>query len=110
VKPHEETDWEAEDFVDVWFDSRPEVLNERLARQRLASAAPDMARVLLEIEYSPNDGIWFCPSCDCRVTDGHAPDCALDAALRKAGVRAATQAAPAEELFSQTDPDADPVS
>lgn len=57
---------------------------------RFASAAPDMARLLLEIEWTaPGDvgAVNACPFCDRWQRDGHAPDCALDAALRKAGVR-----------------------
>ena len=65
-----------------------------IARARLASAAPDMARVLLACEWAWCEGReWkVCPSCsndepnDSRRS-GHASDCALDAALRKAGVR-----------------------
>ena len=54
---------------------------------RLAATAPEMARVLLAVEW---DG-GTCPSCggtrDRHEDDGHADDCALDAVLRKAGVR-----------------------
>ena len=52
-----------------------------IARARLATAAPDMARVLLAIEWHHGECI------SCFVMHGHAPDCALDAALRRAGVR-----------------------
>lgn len=65
--------------------------------ERLLVAAPDMARVLLAVEWEP---LGTCPSCrrlgvdipDNPITGavratGHRPDCALDAALRKAGVR-----------------------
>lgn len=64
------------------------------ARVLLAAAAPDMARVLLAIEWAGAVGERFdgfdpaCPSCLTeKFTGKHAPDCALDAALRKAGVR-----------------------
>lgn len=73
------------------------------ARERMASAAPDMARVLLAVEWTNSDDEDMCPSCGGlnpaeeakrrwprhpdAGTVGHAPDCALDAALRKAGVR-----------------------
>lgn len=68
------------------------------ARGRLAAAAPDMARVLLAIEWGVDRAEYggACPSCDCFNPDGdaplgyakgHEPACALDAALRKAGVR-----------------------
>ena len=77
-------------------------------RRRLASAAPDMARVLLAVEFIEcgdcvNPMRDVCPCCQSRtmlpkrpgeigqpydVHPGkHAPDCALDAALRKAGAR-----------------------
>lgn len=59
------------------------------ARARLASAAPDMARVLLAVEW-----LGFaegCPECGASKSDPvpymHNGDCALDLALRKAGVR-----------------------
>jgi len=54
----------------------------RNARARLASAAPDMARVLLRIEHGGLGDT--CLSCWSRP---HEPDCALAAALRKIGVR-----------------------
>jgi len=74
-------------------------------RARLAAAAPEMVRVLLAIEWSGSDEEGSkCASCGEReyappalydeagkylsYTPGsHSPDCALDAALRKAGVR-----------------------
>jgi len=54
--------------------------------------AQELARVLLEVEWSWRDGS-ACPVCneyahgETEAPGGHAPDCALDAALRKAGVR-----------------------
>jgi hypothetical protein len=85
--------------------------DDELARARLASAAPEMARTLLALEWI-NEDIYgpFCPSCNAvrynewrelsmsdaemwehirRVPgdNDHHADCALDAALRKAGVR-----------------------
>lgn len=85
-------------------------LPEDQARAQLASAAPDMARVLLEVEWCGSVNIdieWDSPACSsCGGVDpdqwtddtvrrieregftvGHAPDCALEACLRKAGVR-----------------------
>lgn len=63
------------------------------AQMRLASAAPEMARVLLEIEWSARDGT-MCPSCNGDIAPayaaaefGHADACELDAAIRKAGLR-----------------------
>ncbi len=57
------------------------------ARARLASAAPDMARMLLEIEWASRDVALECPKCRVREDSGHGPNCALIAALRKAGLR-----------------------
>jgi hypothetical protein len=56
---------------------------------KLFEAAPDMARVLLAIEWGDEaDSYPMCPSClEIRGELGHADDCALEAALRKAGVR-----------------------
>lgn len=57
----------------------------------LAVAAPDMARVLLDIEWSGGDDGGYCPACqgvEHHVSSpGHRPACTLDAALRKAGIR-----------------------
>lgn len=103
VKPWEET-WSTH--------GSDEVANERgtiasfgseagdYERTLLASAAPDMARVLIAIEWGATDegDNDVCPSCGFgafvrpdpklpKVRAGHRPDCALDAALRKAGVR-----------------------
>lgn len=75
------------------YEDEPEVK----ARARLASAAPEMARVLLAVEWMPHPEteLRFCPSCDGEYPEdfpncldaGHRPGCALDAALRKAGAR-----------------------
>ena len=64
----------------------------QLARDRavLAAAAPDMARTLLAIEWSyniPIDDLNGCLVCKAMQHHGHKPGCALDAALKKAGVR-----------------------
>lgn len=61
-------------------------------RLDLASAAPDMARALLAIEWEGRAGPagdvrGACPSCEAELPDSHRPDCALDGALRRAGVR-----------------------
>ena len=60
---------------------------------RLAAAAPDMARVLLALEWSRpsplDETVRTCPVClqhDIGRPHAHAPDCALDTALSKAGV------------------------
>lgn len=69
----------------------PDVYPAFLARARLAAAAPELARALLAVEA----GSWKCHACS-GFTHGdpglgkpknHEPWCALDAALRKAGVR-----------------------
>jgi|CXWL01.1.fsa_nt_gi hypothetical protein len=60
------------------------------ARAILAAAAPDLVRALLAVEWGVYCGSWdgpVCPMCVGDRSDGHAGDCQLDAALRKAGVR-----------------------
>lgn len=52
---------------------------------KLVAAAPDMARVLLDIEWSAEEGR-FCPSCLHGRGEGHSDACALKAALMKAGL------------------------
>lgn len=61
---------------------------------KLRDAAPDMARALLAIEWSGGYVVQYdtgttdcCPACMADAPGPHMPDCALDAALRKAGVR-----------------------
>jgi hypothetical protein len=61
---------------------------------KLIAAAPDMARLLLELEWRGGEmvgsGYEFaicCPSCGGEEEPGHRPDCKLLAALRKAGLR-----------------------
>lgn len=71
-------------------------------QRELASAAPDMARVLLAIEWGAevflaiDFSVAGCPSCEgvekptaypVEHHVGHYPNCALNAALRKAGIR-----------------------
>lgn len=64
----------------------------REARATLAAAAPAMARILLALEWSAEIPVAYdsyqngCPSCR-SIADKHEPGCALDAALRQAGVR-----------------------
>jgi hypothetical protein len=57
-------------------------------RARLASAAPDLVRALLAVEWVGDafDNV-KCPSCGWFQEDGHDQRCAIDVALRKAGVR-----------------------
>jgi hypothetical protein len=110
MKPWEET-WNADPRDDEYVSTIGRVGLRGDGRAPLASAAPDMARVLLAVEWSGkvdyvgDGGYECCPSC-CgvapgfeRLTDavddiargrsvaGHKRDCVLDAALRKAGVR-----------------------
>lgn len=62
--------------------------------RELIAAAPDMARALLALQWIEHDeAFFFCPSCNrnrpaSAPTDGsgHAEDCVLIAALRRAGV------------------------
>lgn len=59
-----------------------------IQRGKLAAAAPELVRVLLAMYMAHDD----CPSCRVPMSwtgppKGCKPDCALDAALRKAGVR-----------------------
>lgn len=57
-------------------------------RLRLASAAPEMVRALLLVEWNGGAGRGDCSDCEAdRYLDGghHASDCDLDAALTKAG-------------------------
>lgn len=78
-------DWVLSMFTDD--EDAPEFIAdfpvEEEARARLAAAAPEMARLLVELErYECGQG-----KCGiCRVR-GHEPDCRLIAVLRKAGVR-----------------------
>lgn len=76
-------------------DIEGELREEQEQAARLASVAPDLVRALLAVEVVEHDeGGWFCPLChhgteelDRPATAYHAPNCALDAALRKAGAR-----------------------
>lgn len=59
------------------------------SRANLMIAAPELVRALLavewqEVEYLPTHA---CVNCHALDSVGHAPDCALDAALKKASVR-----------------------
>lgn len=54
-----------------------------VARARLAACAPELARLVLQLS------AWGCPICERTPGEGeaHREDCALDALLRKAGIR-----------------------
>lgn len=54
-------------------------------RAKLASAAPDMARMLLRFEWCLAPG--GCPACNNLMPYEHKADCKLDDLFRKAGVR-----------------------
>ena len=54
---------------------------------RLASAAPDAVALLLKHEWKADDYGPYCIECNTLRSIGHRPDCELDIALRKAGVR-----------------------
>jgi hypothetical protein len=79
-----------ETIATMWTEGGP-IGTEDLPRLRLSSAAPDMARVLMDLR-----GNAECPVCGSCVSpvepawkvppEPHAPDCALVAALRKAGM------------------------
>jgi hypothetical protein len=68
------------------------------ARSQLAAAAPEMARLLLDVQWTPTgyDHEPCCPVCtmskprvqrdDANFTHGHSKDCAFVAVLVKAGV------------------------
>lgn len=59
----------------------------------LAARAPEMARMLLSVEFVLGEsgegttGFFSCGSCGFEKSLGHSADCALDALLRKVGVR-----------------------
>jgi hypothetical protein len=58
------------------------------AEHRLASAAPDMARLLLSLEWPvDSDGYSACADCASRRSVGHDRDCDWLRVMRKAGVR-----------------------
>ncbi|AKV03211.1 hypothetical protein AKJ09_09874 [Labilithrix luteola] len=56
--------------------------------EKLAAAAPEMARVLLEYEWTDRDfnGARCCIACG-QYMPKHHDGCAWDGALRKAGIR-----------------------
>lgn len=109
MKPHEET-WTVEEVQsvsnDVFFGEND------YARAKLAACAPEVARMLLEYEWLPDGNFASCGSCHglrpedaaflrgrgwepgkggftetTKFHDGHGPDCAWLALMRKAGVR-----------------------
>jgi hypothetical protein len=100
--PHEET-WEieypSEEVPGNWvvrkrhggslFVSMPRSEPVQMCRSRgqLATAAPEMARLLLEMQWGAQ--VQDQRGCQCCLRfpeEGHAPDCKLVAALRKAGI------------------------
>ena len=103
MKPWEETwttDWASDYTVTILRGDSYRVAQfnaggpEGVARARLAAAAPDMARLLLKLEWSDvdYDAATYCPSCwasyPWKPSDlGHRDDCEWLAVMRKAGVR-----------------------
>ncbi len=101
MKPHEQT-WEAayDGAIVLPHDGGGQYVIARVVplgvppqeddNARLIAAAPDLTRVLLAVEWVSthryNEGFW-CPTCKGAKQIGHDADCALEAALRKAGVR-----------------------
>ena len=78
--------WCGKEEIAVIYEAEAMVGHQN-ARARLASAAPDMARVLLAVEWwGEVDGEPTCPCCDHAATEHH-PECDLDLSLRKAGLR-----------------------
>ena len=76
--------WEAVGDMVMMPDFGPE-------RVRLMAAAPDLARALLAVEEEMSRVESYCYVCGTLTCEGkvaaHAPDCILDAALKRAGVR-----------------------
>ncbi len=106
MKPHEET-WSAAREEYAGYDCMTDAVVVRTEkgarvcdftvdnpRARLAAQAPAMARLLLELEWPTcADYGGYCRICQndrpypaAKPGDGHAPDCALVAVLRAAGV------------------------
>jgi len=93
MKPWDETwtaDWHYDYSVTILRDNsfRVALFNaggpEGVARAKLAAAAPDMARLLLTLEWSSGD---FCPCCGQKDGSEHLSHCEWLAVMRKAGVR-----------------------
>jgi len=91
--PTEET-WTARPSGEIWVRTKEYGSLQRgfdrgeapYLRARLASAAPDMARVLLRLDTLAKSE--RCPCCPYKQdSPEHTEGCDLDAALRKAGVR-----------------------
>lgn len=90
-------------FLSVDEDAELNPPEDARARAKIASAAPEMARLLLALEWSGSECYYdgcdaVCPCCrkegprksrfSAKILGGeHAEDCALAAVLRKAGVR-----------------------
>lgn len=74
-----------EDNPDIDIASMTERLNWE-ANAALIVAAPDMLKVLEQLEWDGYDylGNPTCPACAQRQTVGHYPDCELSAAIKKA--------------------------
>ena len=71
----------------IQYDPANYSQSEGAARGRLAAAAPEMARMLLELEWISTYETIDCRICGGEKTaGGHEPDCKLVAVLTKAGV------------------------
>lgn len=92
-KPWEETWTAAIGGASIIFDGEDWPLFRSFAEARsehakLATAAPELARALLSVEWVNHyDGSTECPWCHALEEDGHDDTCPRQAALRKAGVR-----------------------
>lgn len=60
---------------------------EEVARAKFVSAAPDMARLLLQVETVDGGRFNYCPFCDWPGNGDHKDDCAWVAVMKKAGIR-----------------------
>jgi len=67
------------------FKNREELEADCSERAKLAAAAPEMARLLLELEHSGSVAGGTCPACGAHPRE-HMTDCRWLAVMRKAGV------------------------
>lgn len=89
MKPHEET-WEYDgDHIVMRGTDHRLLWPGDSERAKLAAAAPEMATLLRDMEWSGDDerAGYYCPSCNGLQLKGHRSDCRLEACLRKAGLR-----------------------
>lgn len=90
-KPWDET-WsahagdECEAAIVVTHDASDTIVVEDQRTAALIAAAPDLVRALLAVEWIGPEAHRQCSSCGASDVRGHYDECALAAALRKAGV------------------------